>query len=62
MCVKEPYECYCPCHSNPNIKHVMACCHTCPKCNKRITFEFEEHVKECNGILNRPHLLRSYIK
>jgi hypothetical protein len=60
MCVKED-ECYCPCHTNPDIKHINACCHVCPKCGRNIlTYMFEVHKNNCKGNMHRVHLTRSY--
>lgn len=41
-------ECNCDCHRNSNMRHVVACCCTCKKCDKRIqSMYYEEHIKKC---------------
>lgn len=45
-CVIDPDECSCSCHRTGDI-HVIACCHVCPYCQKRINlFSYESHVKK----------------
>ncbi|CAF3542019.1 unnamed protein product [Rotaria sordida] len=36
--------CSCECHNNPNIRHIMACCKVCPKCQQPIVHQaYENH-------------------
>lgn len=47
--------CTCDCHANPSIKHFIACCHKCTKCDKRIMNGFaEDHKKVCSGESKNP--------
>lgn len=62
MCVRDLDECYCPCHSNPEIKHCRPCCSECPKCGRRFRFGIQDHIKYCKGTLDRIRLTRSYSK
>lgn len=40
--------CTCDCHSNPNVRHVMACCYVCPHCGNNIERAFyTDHVNRC---------------
>ena len=50
-CVRSFGECHCECHSNPSMRHMMACCEgECPHCGKRIvTGAWEQHVKTCQA-------------
>ena len=44
-------ECECPCHDNPNMKHVVMCCSRCDQCKKRIKREkYEQHIQDCGTI------------
>lgn len=39
-------ECTCECHTNPRIKHIVACCFTCNKCEKRVKrLYYDNHEK-----------------
>lgn len=49
MCVKSFEECYCKCHTDPNIRHIRACCEKCEKCGKNIQDVFLDSHK-CSPI------------
>jgi hypothetical protein len=37
VCQHEEHEiCDCDCHGNPDIRHIMPCCHPCPVCGTNI--------------------------
>lgn len=41
-------ECHCRCHTSNNVKHIIACCMSCPVCTKNIKpFSYKKHVEEC---------------
>jgi hypothetical protein len=41
--------CECRCHTSGNIKYIVACCHTCSYCHKKVkTHAYVEHQKECS--------------
>ena len=45
MSVIKTDECRCECHSNSDVKHVTACCMTCPVCKQNIRIlMYEEHL------------------
>jgi len=40
--------CKCQCHTDSGIRHIAACCMTCPKCQQRIMRQaYEQHVQKC---------------
>ncbi len=40
--------CNCECHRNPSVRHIMACCKPCPKCQQPIVKQqYETHVQKC---------------
>ena len=42
--------CTCPCHAEPGITHIRACCHPCPKCGLNILDgKAQFHADECEG-------------
>ncbi len=47
-CVSTLGECDCICHIMEGVKHAMACCSMCPRCNKRITtLLYSSHIESC---------------
>ncbi len=49
MSYSNPEVCTCRCHdSGRNMRHIRACCHTCPYCGLNIKPLFsDDHVKLC---------------
>lgn len=49
-CVRDFDECYCDCHNNKNIKHIVACCTKCNICYSRIKSfsNFDKHYEKCS--------------
>lgn len=49
MSEKRLEVCYCECHTNPYIHHMMPCCDECPWCKERIVIVwYEIHEKSCS--------------
>ena len=42
-------ECTCVCHDNDHVRHMVACCATCPSCQVRIKFGYDKHVEKCKA-------------
>lgn len=43
-----PEECKCACHTNEHVRHIMACCQTCPQCGTRIKhWAYVRHTERC---------------
>lgn len=40
-------RCDCPCHDNPQIRHIAACCGACPRCGLRFKSGLAEHERGC---------------
>jgi hypothetical protein len=40
-------ECSCSCHRDHDVMHMMACCSTCPHCDRRIKYGADRHIAEC---------------
>jgi len=45
--------CGCPCHTNPEVLHVMPCCSvvTCEHCGKQVSSQIHDHVATCHATL-----------
>lgn len=42
--------CSCPCHQNPFIMHVLACCQKCENCGQNINYQaYKAHKKACQA-------------
>ena len=40
--------CTCPCHQDPQVRHIMPCCRECSKCKKNIELvKANEHEEHC---------------
>lgn len=40
-----PYDgddCYCHCHQDPDVRHIMACCYECPSCHRNVKMSHNE--------------------
>ncbi|MEZ4362605.1 MAG: hypothetical protein R3B48_20610 [Kofleriaceae bacterium] len=44
-----PVPCDCPCHGDPKIRHVMACCARCPTCGQPFRAGLAAHQARCGG-------------
>jgi len=47
------HECSCPCHEEPGIVHIMACCETCDTCGRNIPGAWADHDRECHAEVRR---------
>lgn len=52
MSILDMSQCLCECHvPDRHIKHVVACCDTCPHCKLRIkAWSYKEHVEACGEL------------
>jgi hypothetical protein len=44
-----PAPCTCPCHADPQIQHIQACCAPCPRCGARLAAGIDAHLDTCAG-------------